>query len=67
MDDSISRINLSNDHGNNNKIIKETLNQITDYMNANQLVINQDKSQLLVITENNSIRNNISIDIEGQI
>ena len=65
VDDSISRIILSENHDQNNESIRNTLTTITEYMNSNQLVINQDKSQLLIITENNTIRNQISLKIDG--
>ena len=65
VDDSNSRISLTKDKDNNNKIIKDELNKIQDYMNANRLVLNQEKSKILVITNDDKIRNEIKIPILG--
>ena len=43
VDDSNSRILLTKNTDTNNSKIKEVLENITDYMNANRLVLNQDK------------------------
>ena len=65
VDDSISRIILSKDTTQNNTTIKNFLDDIGDYMNANCLVLNQDKSKIIVITQDNNIRDAIKVDIEG--
>ena len=35
-------------------------------MNSNRLVLNQDKSKLFVLTQDQNIRNEIKIEIQGQ-
>ena len=65
VDNSISRILLSKNHD-NNTTIKNTLNDISDYMNSNKLVLKQDKSKLFVLTQEDSNQNNISIPIQGR-
>ena len=57
MDDSISRIIISKDKDYNNEIIKSVLTDIGDYMNANYLVLNQDKSKLLNLSQEKKIKN----------
>ena len=65
VDDSISRVHITKDKAQNNTIIKGILQDIGDYMNSNRLVLNQDKSKLIVITNNDDIRKNIQIPIQG--
>ena len=66
VDDSICKIQLPKNNGDNNRLIKNTLDKITDYMNANSLVINQDKSKIMIITKNKKTRDEISIKIENK-
>ena len=66
INDSINTIKLSDNNTNNNKIIKETLNNVNKYMQANSLVLNTDKMKILVITDNNDIRKAISIEVDNQ-
>ena len=66
VDDSISRIMISKDKKTNNEIIKNVLNDISDYMNANHLVLNEDKSKLLILSQEEKIKKEIEIEIEGQ-
>ena len=64
VDDSIVKILLEDDQNQHNNQIKTTLAKITQYMNANSLVLNRDKTKMLVITNKNEIRENIKLDIE---
>ena len=64
--DSIVKIKMEDNPSKHNIQIKTTLDKITDYMNSNTLVINEDKSKLLVITNKNEIRDNIQLKIEGK-
>ena len=66
VDDSICKIQLPKNNSDNNRIIKTTLDKITQYMNANSLVINQDKSKIMIISNNPKTRDNISIQIENK-
>ena len=66
VDDSAIKITLKNDQNQHNQQIKNTLNEIYDYMNANKLVLNQSKSKILVISQNPAIRQQISIKIPGK-
>ena len=66
VDDSVVKIKMDNDINQHNQQIKNTLDMITDYMNSNTLVINQDKSKLLVLTKQQEIRENISIQVQGK-
>ena len=63
VDDSSVKIQLSTDKDDNNAKISQTLDQVKDYMNANTLVLNQDKSKIMVLTKDDQIRRNISIKI----
>ena len=65
VDDSISRINITKDKTTNNNVIKAVLDDISDYMNSNRLVLNQDKSKMIVISQDDNVRQNIQIPIEG--
>ena len=67
VDDSTIKITLNDDHDQHNKQIKDTLDQLYDYMNANKLVLNQSKSKILIISNDNTIRDKISIQIPGMI
>ena len=66
VDDSIVKILMDDDLNNHNEQIKTTLSTITQYMNANSLVLNRDKTKLLVIAKTNEIRENIKLEIEGK-
>ena len=66
VDDSIVKIRMEDDQTRHNEQIKTTLTKITDYMNSNSLVLNEDKSKMLVLTKTNSIRDNIKLEIEGK-
>ena len=59
VDDSIVKITMKDNINVHNQQIKETLDKINEYMNSNKLVLNTDKSKLLVITKNNEIRDRI--------
>ena len=61
-----ARLNSLRNNTNNNTIIKTTLDKITQYMNANSLVINQDKSKIMIITNNQKTRDEISIQVENK-
>ena len=65
VDDSTIKITLDKDQGQHNNQIKDTLDQIQDYMNANKLVLNQSKSKILIISNDSSIRENINLQIPG--
>ena len=66
VDDSIVNIRMQDDPTKHNDQIKMTLTKITDYMNANALVLNQDKSKMLVLTKTNAVCDNIELVIEGK-
>ena len=66
MDDSIVKIKLDKDKKKHNEQIEKVLDKVTDYMNANSLVINKDKTKVLVIMKDNNIRENIKIKVEGK-
>ena len=56
---------MEDNQSKHNRQIKDTLEKIKDYMNSNKLVLNKEKSKLLVLTKNNEIRKNIQLKIEG--
>ena len=66
VDDSICKIQITDNTTHNNNEIIKTLDKITNYMNSNSLVLNKDKSQLLIISENPEIKKGISIPIKGK-
>ena len=66
VDDSSIQIKIGTDTIENNALIKNSLDKIKMYMDSNSLVLNKDKSKLIVITNQPEIRNKISIVIEGK-
>ena len=61
IDDSICKIRISKNKDDNNQQILQTLDKINDYMNSNSLVLNKEKSKVLVLTDNPDIRKYIQI------
>ena len=65
VDDSIVRIHLEDDPNRHNEQIREVQKKISNYMHSNKLVINNDKTKLLIITKKNEIRNQIELKVDG--
>ena len=56
IDDSSIRIKIGQDKDQNNTMITNTLDKIKTYMDSNSLVLNKDKSKILVISPDPNIR-----------
>ena len=52
VDDSIVKINITQDHTKNNREIQDTINEVKKYMNSNYLILNKQKTKILVVTDN---------------
>ena len=57
------KIKLEDDMNKHNNQVEDALKTVNDYMNTNSLVLNRDKSRILVITNNNDIRDNIKVKV----
>ena len=44
-----------------------TLNKFTDYMSVNRLILNQDKTQLIMISQHPDIRKQVIIKTEKKV
>ena len=63
VDDSIVKIKLEDDPNKHNNQVEDALKTVNNYMNANSLVLNRDKSKILVITNNSDIRDNSKVKV----
>ena len=61
VDDTTTTITLNKDDLYQNQI-NNTVNKLMDYMNANLLTMNQDKTQLMIITKNLNIKDKLQIN-----
>ena len=65
VNDSSVKIHLGPNKDDHNLTITNVLHKITDYMNSNSLKLNQDMSNILIISNNPEIRDNITIKVQG--
>ena len=63
VDDTMTTITLNKDD-NKQTQINTTVDKLMDYMNANLLTMNQDKTQLMIISKNPNTKTNLQINTQ---
>ena len=63
MDDTSCTLTLNKNNNYQNQL-DTTLSIVADYMIANKLIQNEDKTQLIVLSKDPSVRNNLKITTE---
>ena len=67
MDDNNYKLKLGNNVEKNKRVINNKLIQVEEYMNANKLKFNVDKTQMMIMTpKKNKINSTLTIDFNGQ-
>ena len=67
VDDALTLVTREPQHNNMKEAITQAMEDLTEYMDNNKLILNPDKSQIMLWTKDDNERRHFQIELEGKI